>query len=179
MGKPIGVSADMCDTTISYDRFTGMVKYRLYDKLQHMQGFSREVIRYTASDSNGPKAVLKSIVVGQMTAYAQRCREFGDFMEACSRLFIRLIGNGHEPWQITAAVREIDLLQPCGQGPKIPSKRNWTWDKENRTRMLRLIAGCHIALRERPLSERQEVFKGVANDHLSKLIAHLKYKHNF
>ena len=179
MGKSIGVAADMCDATISYDRFTKAVKYRLYDKLQHMQGFSTEVIRYTAADSNGPKAVLRSIVIGQMTAYAQRCKEIGHLLAACARLFVRLIGNGHNHIRIAEAIERVDLQTQYGPGPKVTSKPHWTWDDNNRTRMLALAADCHLILSGKPLAQQQAVFRGVANAQLNALIEHLKYKHKF
>ena len=174
MGKKVGVSADMCDATISYDRWSGSVRYKLYDKLQHMQGFSTEVIRYPSHDSNGPRAVLRSIVVGQVSAYAHRCRATSSLMEACARLFIRLIGNGYKIRQISDAIQRVDLHQAYGPGPKVTTGPEWTAGDHTTKKLLTLAAACHRAIGALPDSQRRELFRGVANDTLTSLIAHLK-----
>ena len=164
-----GISADMCDATISFDE-SGKITYEHYDKLMHMQGFSSEVIRYSASDTIGPATVLHSTVLGQMHAFAARSQTKHGMLTACCRLFIRLIGNGHNVEKIGSAVLAFSPRHDnAGNGPCY-SHRYWKWDKLTCLQCIALAYDCHLAIRNLPPQRRVTLAKGVMNPELDSFV---------
>ena len=155
----------MCDATISFDE-SGTITYEHYDKLMHMQGFSSEVVRYSASDSIGPTTVLHSTVLGQMHAFAARSQTKHGMLAACCRLFIRLISNGHNVEHISSAVLAFSPRHDTASKGPCYSYHYWKWSRLTCLQCIALVYDCHLASRNLSPQRRATLAAGVMNSEL-------------
>ena len=162
-GTKTGVSGEMCDCTISFDLHTGHILFKPYDKLRFLKGFSQQVIRYTAADSDGPKDSLRSIVIGQTLRLQQRSQTFAAFADAVLRMVLRLKGNGYCFDDICKHI--VDTVPP--RSPYIP----WTWDNCTKDRICILISRLKLKIAAMPDKTAKRIFEGVENSYMSHVIA--------
>ena len=155
--------------TISFDE-SGTITYEHYDKLMHMQGFSSEVVRYSASDTIGPTTVLHSTILGQMHAFTARNQTKHGMLTTCCRLFLRLIGNGHSVEHISSAILAFSPRHDnAGKGPCY-SHRYWKWNKLTCLQCIALAYDCHLAIRNLPPQRRATLTEGVMNPELDSFV---------
>jgi hypothetical protein len=170
-GERVGISAEMCDTTISWDPDTFEVQFRLYDKLQHLKSFSRQVIRYTSAESCGPRAAVHGTVVGQLKAFAPRSRSARDFATASTHLIVRLLCNGHGPETIIESVRATECETIYGKGPRHWGAPAWQWTDKMKNTLVRIVRYCDNQLRAMSEADRKTVSGGVASSAHTALIS--------
>ena len=170
-GREIGTSAEMCDTTISFDAM-GRIRFELYDKLQHMKGFSREAIRYPHQESIGPPDTLHSTVVGQMHSLASRSQTELNMAEACTRMFTRLLCNGFEAVSIGEAILAFTPRHHhAGDGPTCHGLTKWHWTPAMAGRFRRLAARCGECRQRLDRADQARLSQGVANPTLADFVA--------
>lgn len=141
-GEKVGTSAEMCDTSIFWDRKTNRIRFSYYDKLRYMKGFSKQIIRYTDAFQNGPPAALHGTIIGKMQAFAVRSQHFEDFVDACARLFIRMLCNHHTVPNIQDSVGKLQIKIQHGPGPERWGDPQWEWTPTASTLLQNIVEFC-------------------------------------
>ena len=174
-GEKVGFLAEMCDTTISWDQGTFEVQFRLYDKLQHLKSFSRQVIRYTSAESCTPRSAVHGTVVGQLKVFAPRARSVRDLATACTHLFVRLLCNRHDPDTIIESVRATECETIYGTGPRHWGAPTWRWTDKIKDTLARIVRDYDKQLRAMNETNKVTLSSGVASSVHTALISKVTY----
>jgi hypothetical protein len=104
-----GIRFNMCDAAFSVE--TGRLQFQLYDKARDMGDFSQIIIRYSKADSLSPRAILPSVLTGQLSRIYSVSQKPITFVFDALRVLLRLQGNGFSYVRLCNTIQEIKVRQ--------------------------------------------------------------------
>ena len=134
-GTMVGVAAEMCDCTLSFEPGVNTLRYNLYDKLQHMKGFTDMVVKYPHAHSNGPKAVVHGLVIGQLIRFYERAESPHMFMQQARRMFAHLADKNEYTQQVLQDAAACFKPRPCPY-------MTWEWNGQRTSDLITTLNMC-------------------------------------
>ena len=162
----------MCDAAFSVE--TGRLQFQLYDKARDMGDFSQIIIRYSKADSLSPRAILRSVLTGQLGRIYSVSQKPITFVFDALRVLLRLQGNGFSYVRLCNTIQEIKVRQ-------LPYL-DWGFDA-HRAHLAEAFKASEtvFAMYSDMLEYRRMVFQGVQNAmlelHLGLVQWHLGWQH--